>query len=202
MFTKEAFAQTWRDVRPYFIFAIILFAASVVVGGTPGGATDFIKDQVRAIAGLAQKAQNADNPELAFFWIIFKNNLTACLMTMYLGIMVGIFPVFTMALNGMVMGFLFGGMADEGRNVGMLIVKGILPHGIVELPALFLAAGFGMLLGVSVIKGVFGSLFGKTEPWRLFLRSIIGSVPAAILIVVMLLVAAIIESTITLSLMS
>ncbi len=202
MFSRPALAASWRDVRPYFIFALILFFAAMVVGGTPSGATDFIKDQVRSMADLAQETEKADNPQMAFFWLIFKKNVLACIMTMYLGIGAGIFPLFTMALNGMLMGFLFGAMSQEGQPVGLLIVKGILPHGILELPALFLAAGFGMMLGVGVLRGVFGSLFGKTDPWGLFSRSIRGSIPALVVLVVLLLLAAIVESTVTYSLMT
>ena len=202
MFTRTALAQNWRDVRPYFIFALILFFAAVVVGGTPNGATAFLKEQIRGIQQLARETETADNPQLAFFWVIFQNNLKATVMTMYLGIAAGIFPLISMALNGMVIGFMFGAMADAGEPVLPVIVKGILPHGILELPALFLAAGFGMLLGMSVIKGMLGSLFGKTEPWRQFKRSLIGSVPALIVLVVVLLLAAILESTVTYSLMS
>lgn len=202
MFSRHVLAASWRDVRPYFIFSAILFFAAMVVGGTPSGATDFIKDQVRSMAELAQQTEAADNPQLAFFWVIFKKNLLACIMTMYLGIGAGIFPLFTMALNGMVIGFLFGSTSVDGHQVWLLVLKGILPHGILELPALFLAAGFGMMLGVGVLKGVFGSLFGKTDPWRLFVRSILGSVPALAVLIVLLFLAAIVESTVTYSLMS
>lgn len=201
MFSRQALLASWKDVRPYFIFSIILFFASVVVGGTPSGATDFILEQVRAMAELAQETQQADNPQLAFFWVIFKKNVTACLMTMYMGIGLGIFPLFTMVLNGMLVGFMFSLMAEHGEQVWLQALKGLVPHGILELPALFLAAGFGMMLGVGLIKGIFGSLFGKTEPWSLFSRSLRGSVPALVILVVLLFFAAIVESTISYSLM-
>ncbi len=174
----------------------------MVVGGTPNGATGYILDQIKNIQELAQQAQNSDHPQTAMFWIIFERNLTATITTMYMGIAAGIFPLFTMAINGMVLGFMFGTLADRGENVAALIVKGILPHGILELPALFLASGFGLLLGVSMIKGLFGSLFGKTDPWALFIRSLKGTVPALILLIVLLFLAAVIESTVTYSLMS
>jgi stage II sporulation protein M len=97
----------------------------------------------------------------------------------------------------MVIGFLFGGLADQGQNVWPIILKGILPHGILELPALFLACGFGIRLGFTALKGIFGSAFGKKEAWGAFVRTIYIAIPAALLIAVMLVVAALIESTIT-----
>lgn len=202
MFTRQALLASWKDVRPYFIFSIILFFAAMIVGGTPGSATEFLIDQVRAIQNLAQEAQQADNPQFAMFWIIFKQNVTACVMTMYMGIGAGIFPLFTMILNGMLIGFTFGLMSAEGHQVWLLALKGILPHGILELPALFLAAGFGMMLGMGLLIGIFGSLFGKTDPWSLFTRSLRGSIPVLIVLIGLLFVAAIVESTITYRLMA
>lgn len=202
MFTRQALALSWKSVRPYFVFSIILFFAALVVGGTPNGATDYILDQIRSIQELAQQAQSSDHPQNAMFWIIFRRNLTATITTMYMGIAAGIYPLFTMALNGMVLGFMFGTFADKGENVAALIVKGILPHGILELPALFLASGFGLLLGVSMLRGLFGSLFGKTSPWEPFVRALKGTVPALMLLVVLLFLAALVESTVTYSLMS
>jgi len=202
MFSRHALAASWRDVRPYFIFSLILFFAAMVVGATPGGATELIRDQVRAMAELAQQTEAADNPRLALFWLIFRKNLLACVMTMYLGIGAAIFPLVTMVLNGMVIGFLFSSMAEQGEQVWLLALKGIVPHGIVELPALFLAAGFGMMLGVGVLRGIVGSLFGKTDPWGLFVRSLRGSVPALLALLALLLLAAVLESTVTYSLMS
>ncbi len=197
MFSRQALLASWKDVRPYFIFSLILFFAAVVVGRSPGNAAGFIQEQIRGIAELAQRAQGEANPQLSMFWIIFKNNITAAVITMYMGIAAGVFPLFTMVLNGMVIGFMFGQIAEQGVNVFPLVVKGILPHGIIELPALFLASGFGMLLGVGLLKGVFGSLFGKKGSWQLFRRSLKGTVPALLVLVAALLLAALIESTVT-----
>ena len=77
-----------------------------------------------------------------------------------------------MLMNGIVIGML----GVLGTNLGMPVISfimGILPHGVVELPALFLASAIGML-GIS------------HESWR------IASIPF-----LMLLVAAGIESYIT-----
>jgi stage II sporulation protein M len=202
MFTRQGLLQTWKDVRPYFVFCVIVFFASVVVGGTPGGSTQWIKTQLQGLAEIAQKARSSDNPQLTFFLSILVNNLMSSLIAMYLGIVAAIAPIATLVLNGMVMGFLFGAYADHGQNVWLLIAKGILPHGIFELPAIFLACAFGIRLGVTVWKGMFGSLLGKKEPWLALSRTLAGTLPALILITWMLLVAAVIESTVTFWLLS
>jgi stage II sporulation protein M len=202
MFSRSALLASWKDVRPYFIFSVILFFAAVIVGTAPGSMDQVLLEQMKGIAELAEKAQKNENPQLSMFWIIFQNNITAAVMTMYLGIAAGIFPLLSMIMNGMVIGFMFGQIADTGVSIFPLIVKGILPHGIIELPALFLASGYGMLLGVGVWKGVFGSLLGKREAWHLFKRTLKATVPALLVLVVALLAAALIESTVTYRLMT
>lgn len=197
MFTRRALALSWREIRPYVVFSALLFFAGIIVGGAPNGSMDWLRDQLKGIGDLADKARQADNPQLAFFRIIFINNLSKSVMAMYMGIVAGIFPFIMLLTNGMIIGYLFGGMADQGENVWLLVAKGILPHGILELPALFLACGFGMRLGFTLIKGIFRSALGKPEPWGAFVRTAAGTVPALVLIALMLLVAAGIESTVT-----
>lgn len=197
MFTRETLARSWKEIRPYVIFSALLFFAGIIVGGTPNGSMDWLQGQLQGIGELAEKARSSDNPRMAFFWVILINNLSKSAMAMYLGIVAGILPLIMLMTNGMIIGFLFGGMADHGENVWLLVAKGILPHGVLELPALFLACGFGIRLGLTLLKGIFGSAFGKTQPWGAFVRTAAGTVPAMILIAVMLLMAAVIESTVT-----
>jgi stage II sporulation protein M len=197
MFTRQALVRSWKEIRPYVIFSTLLFFAGIIVGGAPNSSTDWLSGQLQGISDLAEQTRKADNPQLAFFWLILLNNLTKSVMAMYLGIVAGVLPLIMLVTNGMIIGFLFGGMADQGENVWLLVVKGILPHGILELPALFLACGFGIRLGLTLLKGIFGTALGKSEPWGAFNRTAAGTVPALMLVAVMLLLAAAIESTIT-----
>ncbi|MBB6734989.1 stage II sporulation protein M [Cohnella zeiphila] len=197
MFTKKGMAQNWREVRPYVIFATILFFASIVVGGASDSRVAWLDSMIGSLKDLAQSAADSDHPQQTMFSSIAFNNIYASLMAMFMGIMGGIMPIVTLITNGMMMGYLFKGFADQGENVALLIVKGILPHGILELPALFFACGYGIRLGFQLIKGIFGSLIGRTEPWGGFTLALKGSVPAALLLVVVLLAAALLESTVT-----
>ncbi|MNF03889.1 hypothetical protein D3C80_2032940 [compost metagenome] len=78
-----------------------------------------------------------------------------------------------------------------------LIVKGLLPHGIIEIPAIIIACAFGLRFGGKVIQSMSGRVRGSS--WAEFMRQ---TVTASVWIVILLLLAAIIESTITLALLS
>ncbi|WP_176220572.1 stage II sporulation protein M [Cohnella massiliensis] len=196
MFSRTALLQTWKNLRRYFIFAAILFFASVVVGGSQTS-LPFLDEQMKAISEMANEASSSDNPQWSFFTTIFFNNVRSVVLAMYFGIVLCMMPVFTLVLNGMLLGYLFGGIADQGFNIWPMIAKSILPHGIVEFLALFLACGMGIYLGFSAIKSFWGSLIGKDKPWSGFVFALKGSVPTLIAIVLLLLLAAVIESTFT-----
>lgn len=201
MFKRQALLQNWRELRPYFVFSVILFAACIVVGGAASNSIDFLDKSIESLQKIADSADNADNPERTLFFAIWWNNVYSSLTALYMGILAGIMPLVTLAVNGMLMGYLFHNVAEAGYHIGPMIVKGILPHGVFEIPALLLACAYGIRLGFSLLRGIWGSLIGKNDPWAKFKRAIRGSVPAAIFIVLLLLVAALIESTVTYRLM-
>lgn len=197
MFRKQALLQNWREVRPYFVFAVILFFASIVVGATANGPVGWLDNSIQSLRKIADAAESSDHPERTLFTSIWWNNVYSSLMALYMGILAGVMPIATLIVNGMLLGYLFGNIAAQGYHVGPMIVKGILPHGIFEIPALLLACAFGIRLGFSLVRGLWGSMIGRDQPWNRFKTAIQGSVPAAALIVLLLLVAAIIESTVT-----
>ncbi|WP_066636959.1 stage II sporulation protein M [Desulfolucanica intricata] len=87
--------------------------------------------------------------ELVFFLLI--KNLTASAFALVGGLLtLGIIPIFTLIINGAIIGFaikpviyLFG--ADY-------LLASLIPHGIIELPAFFLAASVGLYMGIEQIK--------------------------------------------------
>ncbi|MCK9313959.1 MAG: stage II sporulation protein M [Methanocorpusculum sp.] len=118
-------------------------------------------------------AKNAFGKSFSLMIIIFLKNLSVaiiCFLTAKLS--KGFIPGFIMLINGMVIGMLGTWLSVSGMPV-MSFIMGLLPHGIIELPALFLACAIGMY-GIN------------KESWR------IAGIPA-----LMLLVAAGIESYIT-----
>jgi stage II sporulation protein M len=197
LFRREALRSHWRTVKPYFIFAVILFFASAVVGAASHDPIDWLDQAILSIRDISESAATSATPERTLFTAILFNNIYSSLMALYLGILAGVMPIVTLIVNGMLMGYLLGNLADAGSNVWVLIVKGILPHGILEIPALLLACGYGVRLGFSLVRGIFAALIGKTQPWSGFAAALKGSVPAAVLIVLLLLAAAVVESTVT-----
>ncbi|WP_158602450.1 stage II sporulation protein M [Cohnella endophytica] len=197
MFSRQRLLSSWKEIRPYFIFAIILFFAGIVIGGTPNAPAEFLEQQLKGLNSIADSVHKSDNPEMTMFLLIAMNNIFNTILIMGLGLIAGIMPVIMLVSNGLLIGFLMKAVAAEGHSVWEMIFKGLLPHALFELSAVFLACAFGMRFGMTLFKGIMGTALGKKQPWQPFVSTATGAVPALIAIVAFLLIGAVIESTIT-----
>ena len=85
---------------------------------------------------------------------------------------------------------------DSGQNPWAIFVQSILPHGIMELPALFMAAGLGIHLGMAVLRrvlSVFSSerMQASIAEWKRIRSRLVPNLTA---IVVLLFLAAVVEA--------
>lgn len=82
--------------------------------------------------------------------LIFQNNIKALLLIMFGGIAFGLVPVFSIFFNGFVIGIVMGLSFYQGKTI-MFFLAGMLPHGILELPAVLGAGAFGLKTGLDII---------------------------------------------------
>lgn len=75
---------------------------------------------------------------------IMTNNLTVSLMTFAMGITGGIGTVYLLVFNGLLMGVV--GTACWQNQMSLSLWSFVAPHGVLELPAIFIAGGAGLLL--------------------------------------------------------
>lgn len=95
---------------------------------------------------------------------IFANNALKCLLVVLLGLAFGIVPAFFMLANGLILGIVIG--VTMSRTGLLYVLAGTLPHGIIELPMVFISAAIGLKLGVLALKALFGKkegLFDKVK---------------------------------------
>ncbi|GGG07367.1 stage II sporulation protein M [Paenibacillus abyssi] len=198
MFSWKAIIGHFKDMRAYFAFATILFFAGMVVGGTNQQLEMFMNSQLEGLIQLAQTAQNSSNPTLFMFVLIFLNNAVKSILIMYLGVLFGVIPIFFILVNGMLLGYLFTVINQQGGDLFTLIVKGILPHGIIEIPAIIVACAYGIRFGMLTLQGA-GNLVRKKPGFgTVYEQFLIRTVPVMVILVISLLVAAVVESTFTL----
>lgn len=82
---------------------------------------------------------------LGILTFVIINNVVKALLVIISGVLLGVPALLFIAVNGMTIGSLAGAIgAKAGYTV---VVAGLLPHGIIELPALVLATALGFSLG-------------------------------------------------------
>lgn len=80
---------------------------------------------------------------------IMTNNLGVAFRAVSGGATAGILTIYIMALNGMHIGTI-GAMVTQ-NNLGYPFWAFVVPHGSLELPAIFLAGGAGLLIGKAMV---------------------------------------------------
>lgn len=195
--TFRALFRHFREMRFYFLAVSAIFVVSIVMGTTHWN-EEILLEQLKGIQQIVESVEDKEATELWLFIGIFKNNLTAMLLMVALGIFFGIFPFFSLFINGLILGYV-GDLAMEQVSF-FNFAKAIVPHGILEIPALLLAAAYGLKLGGLSFRAI-GSLFSRSRGENFaadFMRVLKLLVPLIGLLVILLFFAALIESTLTL----
>ncbi len=173
-YLKESKNFIYTIIIVFFIFALIGFFIPV---------QDSLKNQIlEFLKELLEKTQRMSQIELIKF--IFLNNLQSSFYGMIFGVLVGLFPVISTIANGYVLGFVALMSVENG---GISTLWKLFPHGIFELPAVFISLGLGLKFGTFILQK------RKLESFKKYL---VNSLRVFLLIVIPLLaIAGIIEGS-------
>ena len=152
MITKKTILNKIKKIVPvpdkiiykYTISLAVFFALSAFFGiytaYTEPEETTKLFEQI-----MAEYSEFGEAGPVTLFLLIFFNNILITFIMMLLGLFFSIAPIFFVWVNG----FIFGlATPTLSSNLGIITVTlGILPHGIIEIPAALLSAGYGMWLG-------------------------------------------------------
>jgi len=174
-YLKESKNYVWISVLLFFIIALIGFILPV-----------FFQEQItKIIQDIIKQTEGLDTFNLIRF--IFINNLKSSGYAMFFGILFGIIPLGVVIVNGYILGFIANKAIAAG---GILVLWRLLPHGIFELPAVFISIGLGLKLGSFLFS------YKKKDKFREFGKWLLNSLRVFVFIVIPLLIlAAIIEGS-------
>jgi len=183
-YIKDSKDFIYSAILLFFIFGVIglffqdlvnLFFSSVLGIPLNEKIFDFIQK-------LWEQTQGKSHFDLISY--IFLNNLQGSFIGLMLGIFLGIPTLIATVLNGYLLGFVAFFSIQES---GVFVLWRLLPHGVFELPAIFISLGLGFRLGL------FPFINKKSDS---FFESVIESLRVFLFVILPLLViAAIIEGT-------
>ena len=135
------------------LIAISLFALSSVVGwATPDIIAHLLEEDIAALVELSGFLASLP-PVVTAIFIFIKNSLSL-LLSFLLSPILCLIPLLALTTNGWLLGWISAKVIEE-ESLGFLLA-GLLPHGVIELPAFFIgeaaALSFGAMAIVLVIK--------------------------------------------------
>ena len=133
-------------IRPYLAVAVGLYGAAFL--GGVYAPPSLRKELADVFMAAAEPYINQSGGVLFLF--ILANNLIATILILVLGVAFGIVPFFGVLSNGLVFGVLWRHAADV-VGYGNAALEVFL-HGVFEVPALLLAASYGLWIGMTAIR--------------------------------------------------
>ena len=192
-FFRYEFPAVFRKTSYYTLTAFLVFIVAAVFAGTAcildEGFADRIAPQLRqSIADHHNWTESVNNANPLASTSIQTNNITVTFYAFAGGVLVGIGTLLALIQNGLLLGMVLS-LCFRYRFWEIPIF--VSAHGVIELTAIFIAGGAGLLIGKALLMpGDLRRIDALVENGRLAIKLILGCIP-------MLLIAGLIEGFIS-----
>lgn len=139
-----------RTIKPYLLILSVLFSAAFLAGALAPSSTR--QQMTEAFRVVADNYRGLAGGKL--FFTILLHNVMASIIVLISGVLLGIIPTFAIGANGFVLGVVYR-QSSEMVSYSKAALK-VLPHGVLEVPALLIAASYGLRLGINVLRRIRG----------------------------------------------
>ena len=175
--------------KRWLFLAVFLFGIGLIWGMvTPIDMPGLLTEDTGTLDELADFLSTF--PQVVIFIFIFLKNVSAVLISFILSPFFCLVPVLALIINGGVLGLISTSVVQQ-KSIGYLLA-GILPHGVLELPAFIMGEAVALSFGAAVTL----ALFNK-ERRKLVLPSLKRNLRYLVIALILLLPAAIIETYVT-----
>jgi len=138
------------ELRWIFAMLSAVFLLSVYLGYFLAAIfPEFAQSQIESLKEQLGDIISEPNPFFTFA-LILVNNSVKSFFAMLLGVFFGIVPVLFLFANGVIIGFFAKLVGEKIGFITFLLL--LLPHGILEIPAVILACSYGFWLGIEFAK--------------------------------------------------
>lgn len=175
--------------KRWLFVAVLLFVIGLGWGlVTSVEAPDILTENAAALEEIADFLVPLSQPSVFVF--IYAKNVAAVLVSFALSPLLCLIPVIALALNGGLIG-LVSALVVQEKSLAFLLA-GILPHGVIEVPALIIGEAAALNFGTAVML----SLFRQDKKER-FLTALRQNTRYLVISLILLFPAALIETYLT-----
>jgi stage II sporulation protein M len=141
-----------KRLYPYLKTSLVIFGGGIVIGLMALSHFPLLAQHFESsVVGFVKNFRGLSKLELAA--AIFLNNTLKTVLAILLGSLFGIIPAVFLLGNGIALGVIFS-LSAQTRGLWLSLLS-IVPHGLLELPAVFLGTSIGLMVGSRVMKQFF-----------------------------------------------
>jgi uncharacterized membrane protein SpoIIM required for sporulation len=193
-FTVSFPVVAYRAWRWWLATAIVFFAVATIIAMWVNGSPEVqstigTPSELKELVNHDFASYYSDHPAWSFAWQVWVNNSWVAAKCIAFSVLLGAPIPFVLFANAANLGVVAGLMLAAGK--GDIMLGLLIPHGLLEMTAVFLAAAVGMRLGWSVIAA------GDRPRAQVLAEQGRAVVSVAVALVVVLLISAGIEALIT-----
>jgi stage II sporulation protein M len=147
---REQYIKSWnyiKESRNFIYFSIGIFLVFALIGFFVPASEELSSKILEYIQTVLAQTEGLSAKGLIEF--IFWNNLKSSFFSMIFGFALGVLPLIALIANGYIVGFV-SAISVDVAGLGSLL--NLLPHGIFELPAIFISLGLGLKFGTFIFK--------------------------------------------------
>jgi uncharacterized membrane protein SpoIIM required for sporulation len=197
-FALRGFPRVFRKTLPFTLAAALLFLLPALATGlatflAPHSARWLLPVEIQSLIPMIEQKELwvdipiNERPYVSAF--IMQNNIRVSFLAFASGMTAGLFTIWILILNGLILGGLLGLTAHH--EVGWELANFVIGHGVLELSVIFMAGGSGLMLGWAMLRpGLMRRRDALTIAAQDAVKLLLGAVP-------MLVVAGIIEGFIS-----
>lgn len=185
-FYTHTFPQVFRETWRYTLAATIIF----LIGGVAGSAISLVDPAFQRFVLGGDMADTIERREMWTHGIltvkplassaILRNNLSVAFAACAMGITAGIGTAWMMLMNGFLIGVI--GVACYHAGMSVSLWSFVAPHGALELPAIFLAGGAGLVLARGLLDpGTLPRREALADAGGRAIRLLLGVIPMLVL---------------------
>jgi len=183
--------QTFRQTGLFTLTAFLLFMIPAIIGYGLGYTTPDVAEPL-GLASVRETLSNQsvwtnipveERPYASAF--IMSNNIKVAILAFGGGVVLGLFTLYLLTINGLTIGATLGLAVHYG--LGNVLLDFIIGHGVIELSVIFISGGAGLQMGWALLSP---GLYSRRDALGLAARR---AIPLIVIAIPLLITAGLIE---------